>query len=272
MPEIKRPFGRNCAFVDFALDAVAYGAHRRNLNEAQIASLANFNQILHAVDVDDFNFVARRKMFDESRAVNDCRHVGKGFDLFERVGARDIAFQNENPLAEKFRVTLIEIIEQLRLESSFGGQIFFPAQEAVNFAGVILNEFVQDVNSEIARRARQNDIAKRLSFSVAEVVQSIRVENRRKFRVIVVGNFFVDGRNCFGFLERGKFAGRAIDEHVGEIDFVAEFLRHDDDPGHEQRRSAQVEERFVRANVLNLQYRAENFAEVAFDFVFGLRG
>ena len=149
-------------------------------------------------------------MFDESGAINDCWHIGEIFNLFESFGTSNVAFEDKNSFFEQFGVILIEIVEQLSFKTRFGRQIFFPAKQTVNFAFMILNELVQDMNAQITGCARQNDISERLTLPVAEIVQVIGVENVFELGIVVICNFVVDNGGWIIILQRGEFARRAI--------------------------------------------------------------
>lgn len=82
---------------------------------------------------------------------------------------RNVAFENENSLAEKFRIALVEVVEKLSFEACFSRQILFPAKETINFSRAILNELMQNVIVASGR-----DFASIFQFSVMGIFSALQ--------------------------------------------------------------------------------------------------
>ena len=94
-------------------------------------------------------------------------------------------------------------------------------------------------------------------------------------RVVIFLQFAV-GKRCtgrFGFVARqmgGQCPGGRIDEDFAVAEFQAAFLGFDQDVGHHQRGTAQVEEVVECADAFQVEHLREDFAERAFGVVFRL--
>ena len=89
---------------------------------------------------------------------------------------RHIAQNDVEPLAEQVLECVREVVEQQGAQSALGSLQVFPAHEAIDIACIGVNEFTQDVDAQVTRGSRQQHVAQRLTFTVAEVVERVPLQ------------------------------------------------------------------------------------------------
>ena len=112
----------------------------------------------------------------------ECRVYVIG-QLVEAVRVGEVTTDNTDALVEHLFVNTVEIVEEERAQTFLGCEVSLAAQHAIDGARLMLQQFVEHVNAQIAGGSCEQHVADGLHLALAQGFERIAVEHVGKGRL-----------------------------------------------------------------------------------------
>ncbi len=272
-----------------AILTAAHDASCRHMYQTGIVTQAPRRQILDRLDIHAFNFIALGKVLDAGSAIDDGHIAMRCLKLLYSSRIGGVALDDEETAAIQFSIVVAKVVALHGLQAVLAALALARTYEAVDFAVMSLDEFMEHVAAKIAGGTEQQHVANGVALTVAEGLQ--RVARQQFMNLAVVVAVRADDRWCpgsevssrdgftyhlslfttlgTGAEEFGHGLWRGVREHIVVDHLVSGLVCCYDHLHGQNGAAANLEEVGIGTDFLNTQHTAEDTANVLLGLVGG---